>query len=79
MDDVNSIMSYFSDLSPYRPNNIKTSAWFTEEGNRYFNEGIADFKNFYDWNGYSVKCIIRTNITDNDILYKDKYQVIIKE
>ena len=53
-----------------------TISYFTEKGNRTFNKAIKAAKKEFIKRGLEFICII-DDINPDDIIYQDKYQVII--
>lgn len=57
---------------------LNTKSYFTDKGNKKFRKAIRRIKKLADEKGISVFCekVEKENISD--ILYEDKYQIIIK-
>ena len=54
--------------------------WFTEKGNRKFNKAIRKIKKEYSSRGIEVEKIeMDIDDANEDIAYKDEYQVAIKK
>ena len=52
-----------------------TSSYFTERGNKTFHKAIKKAREAYAQKGIKLECIT-TDIDDEDILYKDAYQIV---
>lgn len=91
MDDifVNPSISYsltkvFDDNMKLPPDsirwNVKYKCYFTEEGNKFFKENLEKIITKFEYEGFEVNIISidENSISKDDILYRDNYQVIIK-
>lgn len=55
-----------------------TTSYFTEKGNKVFRKAIKALRRIYAEKGVQLLCTI-TDIAEKDILYADKYQVVVSE
>ena len=53
-----------------------TCSYFTERGNKTFHKAIKKVREAYAQKGIKLECIM-ADIDGEDILYRDKYQVIM--
>lgn len=71
-------------IPPYcKWNGVHSSAWFTEEGVVLFGDKLSVLADMVDWYlykcGYSSKKIVaEDNYDEADVLYRDRWQVIVR-
>ena len=78
IDEICNVCGIF-EMSLKAPNiNMEnTKSYFTENGNRKFRKMIRNIKKIAETKGIVTECITRNNL--DNIVYKDNYQVIVKE
>ena len=77
LDLLFELVAYFEDnLKAPDINMEDTESWFTQKGNRKFKKSIKKIINALKERNYSVSCI-QKELNENEILYKDEYQIII--
>lgn len=59
-----------------------TRSFFTEEGMKFFHNDIVNIINEYERQGVfavTVGLLSETNLKDDDILYSDNFQIVVKD
>lgn len=59
-----------------------TRSFFTEEGIKFFHDDIVNIINEYERQGVfdvTVGLLSETNLKDDDILYSDNFQIVVKD
>ena len=77
-DDILKLCWFFEDKLPAPDVNMKnTISYFTEKGNRTFNKAIKQAKKAFIDKGLEFTCEVK-EVDINNVIYHDKYQVIIE-
>ena len=81
-DDTNELLSAAFVFERYLPepnieSMINTKSYFTEKGNRKFSKAIRTIKKISENHGIKVITIIKDYNDLENIVYEDKYQVVI--